>query len=120
KQAYTVAANQYLAWPDITMYLSVTRRTYWNAASSNNYSLSMSKIFDIGTFKGISATISANKVNNQYANENQMFFSLSVPIGIGQQASYDAQRGRNTGYTQNISFQQPESEKYLAYQRGWR
>ncbi len=39
-----------------------------------------------------------------------MFFSLSVPIGIGQQASYDAQRGRNTGYTQNISFQQPESE----------
>ncbi|PCN67230.1 hypothetical protein A8V49_07450 [Yersinia pestis] len=49
-------------------------------------------------------------MNNQYANENQMFFSLSVPIGIGQQASYDAQRGRNTGYTQNISFQQPESE----------
>ncbi|CNF03896.1 outer membrane fimbrial usher porin [Yersinia similis] len=113
KQAYTVTANQYLAWPDITIYLSMARRTYWNAAPSNNYGISMSKIFDIGTFKGISATISANKMNNPYGSENQMFLSLSVPISMGQQASYDAQQGSNTDYTQNISYFNNQDSKNI-------
>lgn len=104
KQTYTVTANQYLAWPDITMYLSATHKTYWNDVSSNNYGVSVSKIFDIGSFKGISTTISANKVKYQYESENQVFFSFSVPIGVGQQVSYDAQHDKNNGYSQNISY----------------
>lgn len=104
KQTYTVTANQYLAWPDITMYLSATHKTYWNDASSNNYGVSVSKIFDIGEFKGISATISANKVKYQYENENQVFFSFSLPIETGQQVSYDAQHDKNNGYSQNVSY----------------
>ncbi|TBX30218.1 fimbria/pilus outer membrane usher protein, partial [Rahnella victoriana] len=62
KQTYTVTANQYLPWPAITLYLSATHKIYWNERASNNYSLSVSKIFDVGRFTGVSATFSASKL----------------------------------------------------------
>ncbi|CAM3636327.1 fimbria/pilus outer membrane usher protein [Yersinia entomophaga] len=104
KQTYTLTANQYLTWPDVTMYLSATHKTYWNDVSSNNYGISLSKLLDIGPFQGISAAVSANRVKYENETENQIFFSFSLPIGAGQKISYDAQRDKTNGYTQNISY----------------
>lgn len=104
KQTYTLSANQYLPWPAITLFLSATHNVYWNASSGNNYSLSVSKIFDIGSLRGVSATLSASKLRYQTTDENQMFLSLSLPISSGQQVSYDAQQDRRNGFSQTASW----------------
>lgn len=104
KQTYTVTANQYLPWPAITLYLSATHKVYWNENPSNNYSVSVSKIFDIGRFTGISATFSASKLKYQDTDENQMFLSFSLPLSSGQQISYDAQKDSQNGFSQTASY----------------
>lgn len=104
KQTYTITANQYVPWPDITLYLSATHKIYWNDASTNNYSLSASKIFDIGQLKGISTTLSASKLKYRYEDENQMFLSFSLPLSAGQQISYDAQQSSSGGFSQAVSY----------------
>ncbi|MGC6388196.1 fimbria/pilus outer membrane usher protein [Ewingella sp. S1.OA.A_B6] len=104
KQTYTVTANQYLAWPAITLYLSATHKIYWNEDPNNNYSVSVSKIFDIGRFTGISATFSASKLKYRDTDENQMFLSFSLPLSSGQQISYDAQQDSQSGFSQTASY----------------
>ncbi|KQN47253.1 fimbrial protein [Serratia sp. Leaf51] len=104
KQTYTVTANQYLPWPAITLYLSATHKVYWNENPSNNYSVSVSKIFDIGRFTGISATFSASKLKYRDTDENQMFLSFSLPLSSGQQVSYDAQQDSQGGFSQTASY----------------
>ncbi len=37
-------------------------------------------------------------------NQDQIFFSFTLPIGSGQQLSDDAQHDKNSGYSQNISY----------------
>ncbi|WP_245956746.1 fimbria/pilus outer membrane usher protein [Edaphovirga cremea] len=104
KQTYTITANQYLPWPDITLYLSATHKVYWNDTSTNNYSMSVSKIFDIGQLRGIAATLSASKLKYRYQDENQMFLSFSLPLSTGQQISYDAQNNSTGGFSQTVSY----------------
>ncbi|CAI1066629.1 Outer membrane usher protein papC precursor [Serratia plymuthica] len=104
KQTYTVTANQFLPWPAITLYLSATHKVYWNENPSNNYSVSVSKIFDIGRFTGISGTLSASKLRYRDTDENQMFLSFSLPLSSGQQISYDAQQDSQSGFSQTTSY----------------
>nr|WP_255562182.1 fimbria/pilus outer membrane usher protein [Rahnella sp. PD12R] len=104
KQTYTVTANQFLPWPAITLYLSATHKVYWNENPSNNYSVSVSKIFDIGRFTGISGTLSASKLRYRDTDENQMFLSFSLPLSSGQQISYDAQQDSQGGFSQTASY----------------
>jgi len=111
KQTYTVTANQFLPWPAITLYLSATHKVYWNDSPSNNYSISVSKIFDVGRFTGISATLSASKLKYQYTDENQMFLSFSVPLSSGQQISYDAQQDSQGGFSQTASYYNSQDPK---------
>lgn len=104
KQTYTITANQYLPWPGVTLYLSATRKVYWDAGSTNNYSMSVSKIFDIGQFRGIAATLTASKLKYRDQNENQMYLSFSLPLAVGQQISYDAQNSSSGGFNQTVSY----------------
>ncbi|PKE29087.1 fimbrial protein [Rahnella sp. AA] len=104
KQTYTVTANQFLPWPAITLYLSATHKVYWNEDPSNNYSVSVSKIFDIGRFTGISGTLSASKLRYRDTDENQVFLSFSLPLSSGQQISYDAQQDSQGGFSQTASY----------------
>lgn len=104
KQTYTVTANQFLPWPAITLYLSATHKVYWKENPSNNYSVSVSKIFDIGRFTGISGTLSASKLRYRDTDENQMFLSFSLPLSSGQQISYDAQQDSQGGFSQTASY----------------
>ncbi|CAI1085685.1 Outer membrane usher protein papC precursor [Serratia fonticola] len=104
KQTYTITANQYVPWPDVTLYLSATHKIYWNDSSTNNYSMSASKIFDIGPFRGISTTLTASKLKYRYEDEDQIFLSFSLPISAGQQISYDAQQSSSGGFSQAVSY----------------
>lgn len=104
KQTYTLTANQYLKWPDITVYLSATHKTYWNDVDSNTYTLSMSKLFDIGEIRNVSATLSASKIKYGFDDDQQIYLSLNMPVGTGQQVSYDASHDNSRGFVQTASY----------------
>ena len=104
KETYTLSANQYLKWPDITVYLSATHKTYWDDVDSDTYNLSMSKVFDIGDMRNVSATLSAAKVNYAKEDDKQVYFSLSLPVGTGQQVSYDATQDSDRGFVQTATY----------------
>ncbi|PWH29437.1 PapC/FimD family outer membrane usher protein, partial [Salmonella enterica subsp. enterica serovar 4,12:i:-] len=69
-------------------------QTYWSNPAEDRYSLSLSRYFDIGKMKNISASLTAyrNKFNGE--NDDGMYVSVSMPMGdtgtLGLNSSYDA------------------------------
>lgn len=108
KQTYTLTANQYVPWLDITVYASALRRTYWNDENSDSYTLSLSKTFDLGPFKGASATLSGSKAAYGDDEGNQVYLSLTLPISNGQQLGYDVTHDSDGGYLQTASYYNSE------------
>ena len=104
KQTFTLTANQYLPWPDITLYVQAVRHTYWDDADNTSYSLSLSKIFDLGPFRGASATLSGSRAAFGDEQGNQITLSLTLPITNGQQLSYDSSHDRESGYRQTLAY----------------
>ncbi|ECI5748668.1 fimbrial outer membrane usher protein StdB [Salmonella enterica subsp. enterica] len=105
KQSYTLTYSQYFSGPAMSAALSVSRLNYWNAASNNNYMLSLNKSFSLGSIRGISASLSLAR--NQYAGggtQNQVYASVSVPWGDGRQVSYNVQRDNRGSLQQNLSY----------------
>jgi P pilus assembly protein, porin PapC len=80
KESYVISLNQYFETLELNSYLNVTRNTYWDSASNTNYSVSVSKNFDIGDFKGISASLAVSRIRWDDDEENQYYFSFSLPL----------------------------------------
>ena len=103
KQMYTVTLNKTFRSIGLSSNLNISRQTYWNGAAPNiHYMLSLSKYFDIGTFKNVS--ISLNAFRNQYHNtwDRGGYLSVSLPVGDADTLSY-------SGNVQNGDLQQTAS-----------
>ncbi|EGT5661343.1 outer membrane usher protein [Cronobacter dublinensis subsp. dublinensis] len=92
KEMYTVTFSQQFERIGLSAYLNYSHQTYWNNPAEDRYSLSLSRYFDIGKMKNISASLTAyrNKFNGE--NDDGMYMSLSVPMGdtgsLGLNSSY--------------------------------
>ena len=92
KEMYTVTFSQQFKSLGLSAYLNYSRQTYWNNPAEDRYSLSLSRYFDIGKWKHISASLTAyrNKFNGD--NDDGMYLSISVPWGstgtLGLNSSY--------------------------------
>lgn len=89
KEMYTISINK--SFPDIGLssYFNISRQTYWsNSPSDTRYSLSLSKYFDVGSFKNNSIALSAYR--NQYRNtwDRGGYLTLSLPLGNNDTLSY--------------------------------
>ncbi|MGG4609855.1 outer membrane usher protein [Providencia sp. Me31A] len=95
KELYTLSFNKNFIDSGLSLYLSYNHQTYWNEPENNYYSLILSKYFDIGSFKNISASLTLNHQVNQGSNDDSAYLSLSMPWGAGSSISYsmDARRG---------------------------
>ncbi|ELY4508920.1 outer membrane usher protein [Cronobacter dublinensis] len=103
KEMYTVTFNQQFESLGLSAYLNYSHQTYWNNPAEDRYSLSLSRYFDIGKWKNISASLTAyrNKFNGE--KDDGMYMSLSIPMGdvgtLGLNSSYS---GDNTSH--NLSY----------------
>ncbi len=94
KEMYTVTFGQQFDRIGLSAYLNYSHQTYWNNPAEDRYSLSLSRYFDIGKMKNISASLTAyrNKFNGE--NDDGMYMSISVPMGdtgtLGLNSSYSA------------------------------
>lgn len=93
RETYTVMGNQHIPWVDVNTYLSYTHRNYWYGNSSNSMSLSMTRNFNAFDFRNITGTLSVSKTRYRESDDRQIYFGISMPIGTGQQISYDSQYG---------------------------
>lgn len=104
KESYVISLNQYFAALELNSYLNITRNTYWDRESNTNYSLSLSRNFDIGDFRGISASLAISRIRWDDDEENQYYFSFSLPLQQNRNISYSMQRTGDSNTSQMISW----------------
>ncbi|AEN62959.1 fimbrial biogenesis outer membrane usher protein [Enterobacter soli] len=104
KESYVLSFNQYIAPLELNTYLSATRDTYWDDSSTTNYSLSVSHNFDIGSFKNISASLAVSRVRWDDDDENQYYFSLTLPLEQSRNVMYSLQRSGSDSASQTASY----------------
>ncbi|AJQ98549.1 putative outer membrane usher protein yqiG precursor [Enterobacteriaceae bacterium bta3-1] len=92
KESYVLSFNQTIESLGVNAYLNISRDTYWNSGSDTSYSLSLSRNFDLGNIKGISASLSLTRTRWDGENENQYYLSFSIPLGQSSSMSYNVQR----------------------------
>ncbi|MBT1569784.1 fimbria/pilus outer membrane usher protein, partial [Klebsiella pneumoniae] len=78
KESYVISFNQYLDSLALNTYLNVTRNTYWDNSSNTNYSFSLSRNFDIGNLRGLSASLALSRVRWDDSDENQVYFAFTL------------------------------------------
>lgn len=92
KESYVLSFNQYVDALALNTYLNITRNTYWDASSSTYYALSLSRSFDIGSLRGLSTSLSLSRVHWNNEDENQLYFSFTLPLESGRSLMYGYQR----------------------------
>lgn len=104
KESYVVSFNQYLESLSLNSYLNITRNTYWDNSSNTNYSFSISRNFDIGPFRGISASLALSRIRWDDSSENQVFFSLTLPLEQSRNLMYSYQRSGGNSASHMASY----------------
>lgn len=104
KESYVLSFNQYVEPLALNSYLSITRNTYWNSETNTNYSFSLSRNFDIGDFKNISASLAVSRVSWDDEEENQYYFSISLPLENNRNIMYSLQRYGDDSATQTATW----------------
>lgn len=104
KESYVLSFNQYIKPLALNSYLSITRNTYWNSETNTNYSFSLSRNFDIGDFKNISASLAMSRVSWDDDEENQYYLSITIPFKNSRNITYSLQRYGDDSPTQTASY----------------
>ncbi|CUI30345.1 Outer membrane usher protein papC precursor [Achromobacter sp. 2789STDY5608621] len=107
KQSYTVAYSQYIRPLEMSVSLSLSRLNYWNdGATNNHYMLSLNKNASFGRLRNVNLSLSFARTQSFYGQtENQVYATVSIPLGDNRQASYGYQSSDNgrmqhtAGYT---------------------
>ncbi|MCX7207065.1 MAG: fimbria/pilus outer membrane usher protein [Proteobacteria bacterium] len=95
KSMYTVTGSKSFSNFKTSVYASYTHQDYWNIVPEERIQLSVSKMFDSGFIKGMSANLSFSKNVNQNSSGNMLSMNLSIPMGQGASAHYAASRNND-------------------------
>lgn len=96
KEMYTVTFNQNLPDYGLSFYLNYSRRTYWNQPDENNYSVSLSRTFDVGRFKNISLSLTGYRNQSSEYRDDGVYVSFSIPVGDNDSLNYNSTLGKNS------------------------
>ncbi|HFG3511664.1 TPA: fimbria/pilus outer membrane usher protein [Escherichia coli] len=102
KELYTVTFNKNFEDWNTSVNVQYSHQTYWNYRTSDYYTLSVNRYFDVFNFKNISLGLSASRSKYQDKDNDSAFLRLSVPWGTGT-VSYSGSMGNNR-YTNTMGF----------------
>ena len=103
RELYTITLNKQFRELDLSANLNYSHQTYWDRPANDNYSLSLSRYFDIGRFKNVSLTLSAYRNVYNNTNDDGMYLSFSMPWGANGMVNYDNQTTRD-GSTNMVGY----------------
>lgn len=81
KQLYTVTMNKQFRELALSIYLNYSHETYWDSPKNNNFSLSVTKNFDLWGLHNLTASLTAYKNQYNAVDDYGGYLSLSLPIG---------------------------------------
>ncbi|WP_167852471.1 fimbria/pilus outer membrane usher protein [Escherichia sp. E4694] len=97
KRTISLSAGQPITPLNLNLYVNVLRQTWWNAESSTTANITAGFNVDIGDWKDISVSTSFNTTHYEdKARDNQIYLSISLPIGDGGRIGYDMQDSKNS------------------------
>lgn len=96
REMYTITFNKQFRDLGVSTYLNYDHQTYWDKPTSERYSMALSRYFDLGSFRNMSASLTAYRNKAQGANDDGMYLSLSVPWGVNANLSYSSTWNRNS------------------------
>lgn len=107
KQSYTLTANKTF-WADdpvksLTAYLGYNHQEYWNSSSRQRVDFTLSKMYDFGTAKNVSLSLTAYKSKYNRTDGYGGALNVSLPFGNGRRGGYNMQLG-NRDITQSASY----------------
>ncbi|MTD28400.1 outer membrane usher protein [Erwinia sorbitola] len=95
KEMYTITFNKQFRDLGLSAYLNYSHQTYWDRPTSDNYSLTLSRYFDLWRFKNLSLSLNGYRNKNNGRNDDGMHLSLSMPFGRRGSISYSSSLNRN-------------------------
>lgn len=106
KQSYTVSYSQYIQPLQLSVSVSLSRLNYWNDTKANNhYMLSFNKNASFGPLRNVGLSLSLARTQSFYGPaQNQIFASLSIPLGDTRQLSYGYQNSGGGSMQQNVGY----------------
>lgn len=94
KELYTATASKQFRDSGMSMYVTYNHHTYWNSQSSDQYSLSLSRYFNVGGLKNLSFSLTAYK-NKAYGNSDDgAYLSVNVPWDTAGSLGYSSSLNR--------------------------
>ncbi|MEL5457701.1 outer membrane usher protein [Serratia ureilytica] len=103
REMYTITLNKQFRDLGLSTYLNYSHQTYWDQPVSERYSLALSRYFDLGTMKNISASLTAFRNKFQGAKDDGMYLSFTLPWGVNSNFSYSSAWNRNEN-TQRLGY----------------
>nr|WP_312485281.1 fimbria/pilus outer membrane usher protein [Achromobacter ruhlandii] len=106
KQSYTVSYSQYIRPLELSVSLSLSRLNYWNdTAGNNHYMLSFNKNANFGPLRNVNLSLSLARTQGFYGPvQNQIYASISIPLGDTRHLSYGYQNGGGGRMQQNVGY----------------
>ena len=83
KELYTVTASKSFTDLRLSAYLSWSHQTYWNKPESDRYNLSVSRYFELGNWRNLSASLSVSRSENDGRKDDAAWLTMSIPLSQG-------------------------------------
>ncbi|MBC3218442.1 outer membrane usher protein [Serratia fonticola] len=95
KEMYTITFNQQFRSLGLSAYLNYNHQTYWDRPANDRYNLTLSRSFDMGSFRNVSMSLVGYRNKYNGINDDGMYLSLSLPWGSDGSLSYSGSYSRN-------------------------
>ncbi|HAU2959099.1 TPA: fimbrial biogenesis outer membrane usher protein [Salmonella enterica subsp. diarizonae] len=104
KQSVSVSGNQNIAALNLNLDISILRQTWWNKSASTTFNTTLGYTFDMGRFKGCTASISLSDTqhDDDEDEDRQIYFSLSLPFDNYHRLGYDLRHDKHA--SQSLSW----------------
>nr|WP_236720662.1 outer membrane usher protein [Serratia marcescens] len=107
KAQYTLSLSKQFTSLGVSAYVNYSHQTYWTRPPADNYSLSLSRYFDMGVFNNVSLNLSAYRTVFNNRRDDGMYMNITVPWGTAGSLSYNTQYARggsshSVGYYRRI------------------
>lgn len=97
KQTISLSFGQPITPLNLNLYANILHQSWWNADTSTTANITAGFNVDIGDWKDISVSTSFNTTHYEDKDrDNQIYFSISLPIGESGRLGYDMQNNSNT------------------------
>lgn len=108
KQRYSVTLAKHFGW--LSTSFSYDHSTYWDAAPSDRFGLSLARSFSVGNVKNINVNLSAYQTRNAQRNDSQIYLGVSIPLGGNSMLSSNFQRSGSGGASANAGYSHDDGQ----------